>query len=612
MSLLCRALAVFSLSACVVVRGDQCDAVGFTARLAALKIAGSESRMRSNGITSETELRQISPAGIAAVGLKIGQRNRLARWLAACPPAAEGSPAATAGRTTGGHPRSDGRQDDWSHPYCNATGNCHRVPQRKWEADIYSKMEEEGNDAMPFLLSAEDNPIHRWPAIADPSRRWNLKYLRKTFKHITKVRHSPEEEYLYYIDHEKANTWLSKNAQYWKDIKPGEEDNTLSRKMLKWEQPHQVQDERGNGGKNGFAKLQRAHERLNDPDNTKPVDYMRGEMALMGTPYASAHVRKVVKRDFHPIKAIMDTDKDVPDQTLDMWVGVENVSTAMHYDTQNNVNVQMEGVKRWVLMPPMSLGARGARVFPPGHPSQGSLQPPANFGEILQDLQSPKAKVYEAILRPGDALAIPAYWLHCVRTLEGPAVALSYWRNSDNADAAQPNPNLLLQNRKLSLMQLRQVIISTVVGTLLGSPAATATSAWRVRCSAAPRTAQGARACVHSFMDTLNVQRWAPLLNFSHADVRMHKFCPPIDKNWDRPEAAAQRKKDGAFVLWPRVHKRFHLAPIINTFRHVELQSVIGTKLMEWVEQLCYTHIVRHKTGAGMRDCPFFLHDCFD
>ena len=464
MSLLCRALAVFSLSACVVVRGDQCDAVGFTARLAALKIAGSESRMRSNGITSETELRQISPAGIAAVGLKIGQRNRLARWLAACPPAAEGSPAATAGRTTGGHPRSDGRQDDWSHPYCNATGNCHRVPQRKWEADIYSKMEEEGNDAMPFLLSAEDNPIHRWPvrlcspahhtarararthartdartsavtapswrrsqAIADPSRRWNLKYLRKTFKHITKVRHSPEEEYLYYIDHEKANTWLSKNAQYWKDIKPGEEDNTLSRKMLKWEQPHQVQDERGNGGKNGFAKLQRAHERLNDPDNTKPVDYMRGEMALMGTPYASAHVRKVVKRDFHPIKAIMDTgaiyghslipvrcsatcsqarscltpaerlrslsaDKDVPDQTLDMWVGVENVSTAMHYDTQNNVNVQMEGVKRWVLMPPMSLGARGARVFPPGHPSQGSLQPPANFGEILQDLQSPKAR----------------------------------------------------------------------------------------------------------------------------------------------------------------------------------------------------------------------------
>ena len=141
-------------------------------------------------------------------------------------------------------------------------------------------------------------------------------------------------------------------------------------------------------------------------------------------------------------------------------------------------------------------------------------------------------------------------------------------------------------------------------------------------------------------------------------------------------------------MLWPRVHKRFHLAPIINTFRHVELQSVIGTKLMarpcatppapallppglpktrctcvpfslvrlgqtstravhrrmypsrpvrseaatgstganalllnahaphraaqEWVEQLCYTHIVRHKTGAGMRDCPFFLHDCFD
>ena len=33
-------------------------------------------------------------------------------------------------------------------------------------------------------------------------------------------------------------------------------------------------------------------------------------------------------------------------------------------------------------------------------------------------------------------------------------------------------------------------------------------------------------------------------------------------------------------MLWPRVHKRFHLAPIINTFRHVELQSVIGTKLM--------------------------------
>ena len=36
-----------------------------------------------------------------------------------------------------------------------------------------------------------------------------------------------------------------------------------------------------------------------------------------------------------------------------------------------------------------------------------------------------QAKVYEAILRPGDALAIPAYWLHCVRTLEGPSFAYS-------------------------------------------------------------------------------------------------------------------------------------------------------------------------------------------
>ena len=33
--------------------------------------------------------------------------------------------------------------------------------------------------------------------------------------------------------------------------------------------------------------------------------------------------------------------------------------------------------------------------------------------------------MYEAILRPGDALAIPAYWLHCVRTLEGPSFAYS-------------------------------------------------------------------------------------------------------------------------------------------------------------------------------------------
>ena len=97
-----------------------------------------------------------------------------------------------------------------------------------------------------------------------------------------------------------------------------------------------------------------------------------------------------------------------------LWMGTSGSATQAHYDVADNVIVQLYGTKRIRCYPPEA--ATALHVFPDAHPrarkSQVDWDAPDHerFGQFAT-LTPP---VLDAVLQPGDAIRIPAFWFHHV------------------------------------------------------------------------------------------------------------------------------------------------------------------------------------------------------
>ena len=114
-----------------------------------------------------------------------------------------------------------------------------------------------------------------------------------------------------------------------------------------------------------------------------------------------------------------------------LWLGAAGVSTAAHYDRQINYFLQASGRKRFVLLPPKA--HRRLRLHPRWHGSRRQAQPDLS-SETLQRLVAEHGGM-DLILRPGEALLLPALWLHEVTSLSPSsavyaAAARERWRRA--------------------------------------------------------------------------------------------------------------------------------------------------------------------------------------
>lgn len=111
-----------------------------------------------------------------------------------------------------------------------------------------------------------------------------------------------------------------------------------------------------------------------------------------------------------------------------IWIG-NATQTATHYDGSHNVACVVAGTRRFILFPPEQV--RNLYVGPVDRTPAG--QPVSMVDPLAPDLDRyPRfAEAWdhalEAELKPGDALFIPSFWWHHVRSTEELNVMVNYW-----------------------------------------------------------------------------------------------------------------------------------------------------------------------------------------
>jgi hypothetical protein len=118
-----------------------------------------------------------------------------------------------------------------------------------------------------------------------------------------------------------------------------------------------------------------------------------------------------------------------------IWIG-NAIEVATHYDSNDNLACVVGGRRRFTLFPPgqiSNLYIGPLEMTPAGTPvSMVSVETPdfdryPRFAAALEDAET-------AELEPGDALYIPYFWWHSVRSLDPLSVLVNYWWNDVEAD----------------------------------------------------------------------------------------------------------------------------------------------------------------------------------
>ncbi len=126
-----------------------------------------------------------------------------------------------------------------------------------------------------------------------------------------------------------------------------------------------------------------------------------------------------------------------------IWIG-NAIEVATHYDSTDNIACVVGGRRRFTLFPPeqiANLYVGPLEMTPAGAPvsmvaaDDPDLERYPRFALALEAAQT-------AELAPGDALYIPYFWWHAVRSLDPLSVLVNYWWN-DVREAASPVDALL-------------------------------------------------------------------------------------------------------------------------------------------------------------------------
>ena len=119
-----------------------------------------------------------------------------------------------------------------------------------------------------------------------------------------------------------------------------------------------------------------------------------------------------------------------------IWIG-NAIEVATHYDANDNIACVVGGRRRFTLFPPdqiANLYIGPLEMTPAGAPvSMVDVEAPdfdryPRFAAALEAAESGE-------LAPGDAIYIPYFWWHAVRSLDPLSVLVNYWWNDDTENA---------------------------------------------------------------------------------------------------------------------------------------------------------------------------------
>lgn len=148
-----------------------------------------------------------------------------------------------------------------------------------------------------------------------------------------------------------------------------------------------------------------------------------------------------------------------------LFIGGPGTSTQWHCAQLQNMFVQIQGEKRWLLASP--------RFTPCLDPRVSGLS--AQYCHSMIDFRNPdvdryplyrRLSLYEVVLRPGDVLYIPPFWWHCVSNLSTTIGLALWWPNLIAAVRAHPTLAWLtfLSPQHLARMAYEKVTLRRQVG----------------------------------------------------------------------------------------------------------------------------------------------------
>mmetsp|Transcript_20622 Transcript_20622/g.44795 ORF Transcript_20622/g.44795 Transcript_20622/m.44795 type:complete len:423 (+) Transcript_20622:174-1442(+) len=221
-----------------------------------------------------------------------------------------------------------------------------------------------------------------------------------------------------------------------------------------------------------FMYEEHAHVKLHDDQITPTVTVPPNELAklLQSNRNASdfnhcywtcpvASVAPALLNEFQWHKKLHDASEH---ELLDprgpsLWMGTSGSGTQCHYDVANNIIVQLHGSKRIRCFPP-SVGVYKLHVFPDAHPRARKSQ--VDFDNSNDDTAQRRRfphfvdvpqPTLDVILRPGDALEIPAFWFHHVEN--GHILSNNDVKDHKGDDAPSVSLNSFALSRPMMLAQ---------------------------------------------------------------------------------------------------------------------------------------------------------------
>ena len=106
-----------------------------------------------------------------------------------------------------------------------------------------------------------------------------------------------------------------------------------------------------------------------------------------------------------------------------VWFGAADVRVSTHYDISHNLFFQLDGKKRFDLLPPSAHAA--LRLYPFWHGSNRQAQAALPL--------SPEQPMWRADLEPGDALLLPSRWFHSVTSMSR-SIGVNWWTGGLDRD----------------------------------------------------------------------------------------------------------------------------------------------------------------------------------
>lgn len=106
-----------------------------------------------------------------------------------------------------------------------------------------------------------------------------------------------------------------------------------------------------------------------------------------------------------------------------LWIGPAGATSALHFDSMHNFNVQLFGRKKWVIFP----REQQDLLYVPSTLRLNHFSP-INYEspDLVKFPKYRQATPIEFVLNPGEVIFLPYGWVHYVQTLEF-SITLNYW-----------------------------------------------------------------------------------------------------------------------------------------------------------------------------------------